>query len=139
MKDFGEKHEAGHKKLQEAIEQARQNQDREKIRELVQAHEKEAAKSHEELLSKVQALLTDEQKKKFAEVQRRRPEGGPLGIGQILPPPFQERLGLTPEQREKIARLQKETEAKLKEILNDEQNKKLDDLKKGTPERRPRE
>jgi len=48
-------------------------------------------------------------------------------------------LGLTPEQKEKVAKLQKDTEAKLKEILNDEQNKRLDELKKGAvPPERPR-
>lgn len=140
MKEVGEKHESAKKKLEEAVEQAKQNQDREKVRELFQAHEKEMAKLHEELLGKVQGLLTDEQKRKFAEVtQRRRPEGLPPGVGHILPTPLQEGLGLTPEQKEKVAKLQKDTEAKLKEILNEEQNKKLDELKKGTaPAERPR-
>ena len=100
---------------------------------------KEVAKAHEELQAKVQTLLTDEQKKKFAEVQqRRRPEGGPPGVGQILAPPLQERLGLTPEQKEKVAKLQRETEAKLKEILKEEQNKRLEELKKGGVPERPR-
>jgi len=140
MKEVGEKHEAAKKKLDEAVEQAKQNQDREKVRELIQAHEKEMAKLHEELLGKVEGLLSEEQKRKFAEVQRRRPEGGPQGVGHILPPPLQDRLGLTPEQKEKVAKLQKDTEAKLKEILNDEQNKKLEELKKGVvPPERPRQ
>lgn len=139
MKELDEKHAAAKKKLDEAVEQAKQNQDREKVRELVQAHEKEMAKLHEDLLGKVQGVLTDEQKHRWAEVQRRRPEGIPPGVGPILPPPLQERLALTPEQREKVAKLQKETEVKLKEILNDEQNKKLDDLKKAVvPPERPR-
>lgn len=141
MKELGEKHEVARKKLNEAVEEAKQNQDRKKVRELFQAHEKEMAKLHEDLLGKVQGVLTEEQKRRFAEVQRRRPEGFPPGIGQVLPPPLQERLGLTPEQREKVGKLQKEMEAKLKEILNDEQNRKLDEFKKGgAPERpRPRE
>jgi hypothetical protein len=141
--EFKEKEEAGQKKHQEAVEQAKQNQDRAKLRELIQAREKEVSKDREELLARLQTLLTGEQKKKFAEVQqRRRAESGPPGIGQILPPPLQERLGLTPEQRERLVKLQRETEAKLKDILNDEQSKKLDELKKGSvqPERRrPRE
>jgi len=57
-KDFTEKREAAEKKFREATEQARQNQDREKFRELVQAHEKETAKAQEELQGKVQMLLT---------------------------------------------------------------------------------
>lgn len=138
MKEFGEKQEAAKKKLAEAIEQAKQNQDRQKIRELLQAHEKDLATQHEELLKSVHGILTDEQKRRFAEVlQRRRPDGGQFGVGHILPPPLQERLGLSAEQREKLDRLQKEAEAKLREILNEEQNRKLDELKKGgTPERR---
>jgi hypothetical protein len=140
MKEVGEKQESAKKKLEEAVEQAKQNQDRAKVRELFQAHEQTMAKLHEELQAKVQGVLTDEQKRKLAEVtQRRRPEGLSPGIGHILPPPLQERLGLTPEQREKVAKLQKDTEAKLKEILNDEQNKRLDDLKKASvPPERPR-
>jgi predicted nucleotidyltransferase len=142
MKEVGEKHESAKKKLEEAVEQAKQNQDRAKVRELLQAHEQEMAKLHEELLRQVQGVLTDEQKRKFAEVtQRRRPEGLPPGFGHILPPPLQEGLSLTPEQKVKVAKLQKDTEAKLKEILNEEQNKRLDELKKGAvlPERPRRE
>jgi hypothetical protein len=140
MKEFSEKREAAEKKFREATEQARQNQDREKFRELAQAHEKETAKAQEELQGKVQVLLTDDQKRKFAEIQqRRRPEGMAPGVGHILPPPLQDRLGLTPEQKEKVAKLQRDSEAKLKEILNDEQNKRLDELKKGaTPPERPK-
>lgn len=136
MKELGEKHEGAKRKLAEAIEQAKQNQDREKVRELFEVHGKKIAKLHEELLGKVRDVLTEEQKRRFAEVQQRRPGSFP-GFGQILPPPLQERLGLTPEQRERVGKLQKETETKLREILNDEQNKKLDELRKGgAPERR---
>src|SRR5262249_55543177 len=86
-KGAGEKHEAAKKKLDEAIEQAKQNQDRQKIRELFQAHEKEMAAQHEELLKSVQGILSEEQKRRFAEaVQRRRGEGIPPGVGIILPP-----------------------------------------------------
>jgi len=140
MKEVGEKHDAAKQKLDEAVEQAKQNQDRQKVRELFQGHEQAMAKLQEELLRQVEGVLTDEQKRKFAEVQqRRRPEGGLQGLGQILPSPLQERFGLTSEQKEKVAKLQKETEAKLREILNDEQNKRLDELKRGTvPPERPR-
>jgi hypothetical protein len=138
MMEFGEKHDAAKKKVSEAVEQAKQNQDREKIRDLLQAHEKEMAKLHEELLRNVQGVLTDEQRRRFAEVQQqRRPEGVPIGVGHILPPPLQERLGLTPEQRAKIDQLQKEAEEKLRGILTEEQNRKFEEFKKGSaPERR---
>jgi hypothetical protein len=138
MKELGEKHELAKKKLADAIEQAKQNQDRQKVQELFQAHGKEMATLHEVLLGKVQSLLTDEQKRRFVEVQRRRPDGFPPGFGQVLPPPLQQLLGLTPEQREKVGKLQKDTEAKLREILNDEQNRKLEELKKGGGPERPK-
>jgi hypothetical protein len=143
MREFGEKREAAEKKLKEALEQARQNQDREKFRELTQAHEKETAKAHEELQGKVQEVLNEEQKRRFAELQRQRPAFPPFpGIGQLVPAPFQDRLGLTPEQKEKLAKLQKESEEKLRGILNEEQNQRFEELKKGggLPERpRPRD
>jgi hypothetical protein len=129
MTEFREKHEAVQKKFREALEQARQNQDREKAREAAQNQEKEVARLHEELRDRVRGLLNEEQKRRFAEAQARRPEGPPPDIGSILPLPLQERLGLSPEQREKLARLQKETNEKLRGILNDEQNRKLEELK----------
>jgi hypothetical protein len=138
MKEVSDKNEAAKKKLDEAVEQANQNQDRAKVRELFQSHEQEMAKLREELLRQVQGVLSDEQKRKFADVtQGRRAEANPPGVGQLLAGPLQERLGLTQEQKEKVAKLQKDTESKLKEILNDEQNKRLDELNKGVvpPER----
>jgi hypothetical protein len=99
-------------------------------------------KLQEDLLGKVQGVLTDEQKRKFVEVQGRRSAGPMPGPGQLIPPPIQDGLGLTPEQKEKLARLQKETEEKVRAILTDEQNRKFDELKKGSapPDRpRPRE
>jgi len=140
MKEFGEKRETAEKKLREGIEQARQNQDREKFRELTQAHEKEMAKANEELQGKVKEVLNDEQKQRFAELQRQR-GGAPVaaGIGQLVPSPVQERLGLTPEQKERLEKLQKESEAKVRDILNEEQNKRFEELKKGVAPPRPRE
>jgi LTXXQ motif family protein len=141
MKTTGEKEQQLAEKLGADGEQAKQNEDREKIQQLVKAHEQEMAKLYEDLYKSIAALLTDEQRKKFTELlSGRRPEGfsGP-GVRQMLPPPLQEHLGLTPEQREKVAQLQKETEAKLKGILNDEQNRKLDELKKSGPPDRSRQ
>jgi len=139
MKEVIEKREAAERKVQEAVEQAKQNQDREKVREILQAHAKEMVKLQEDLLGKVQGVLTDEQKRKFVEVQGRRPAGPMPGLGQLIPSPIQDGLGLTPEQREKVAKLQKESEEKLRAILNEEQNKKFDELKKGSvPPDRPK-
>lgn len=52
--------------------------------------------------------------------------------GDILPAELQGRLRLTDEQKEKLAKLQKETEAKLMELLTDEQKKQLEEIKKST-------
>lgn len=50
--------------------------------------------------------------------------------GEILPGTVQGQLKLTAEQKDKLAKLQKDTEAKLMELLTDEQKKQLEDLKK---------
>jgi hypothetical protein len=44
-------------------------------------------------------------------------------------PPL-EMLGLTPEQKEEMAKLQRDAEAKVKDILTDAQKKRLDEMKK---------
>jgi Spy/CpxP family protein refolding chaperone len=138
MKAVIEKRETAEKKVQEAVAQVKQNQDREKIRDILQAHAKEKVKLQEDLLGKVQGVLTSEQKRRFVEVQRHRPERPMPGLGQLIPPLIRERLGLTPEQREKVAKLQKESEEKLRGILTDEQNQKFEALKKGrVPPERP--
>jgi Spy/CpxP family protein refolding chaperone len=139
-------------KLRDAMQQARQNKDRDKLREQFQAFRQEAEKLRDEVQAKLKELLSDEQKKKFEELKKSLPQAGerPFGRfgfpqraapGQLLPPELQERLGLTAEQKEKIAKLQQETEAKLRDVLTDEQKKKLDELKeRGRPrpgQRRP--
>jgi C-terminal processing protease CtpA/Prc len=50
--------------------------------------------------------------------------------GDLLPAAFQDQLKLTAEQKDKLAKLQKETEAKLMELLTEEQKKQLEELKK---------
>jgi outer membrane protein assembly factor BamB len=68
------------------------------------------------------------------------PKGGPGGPGrfggfpqpgQLLPSFLQDRLKLTAEQKEQIAALQKEVDAKLAAILTDEQKKQLKDMRGG--------
>jgi len=141
MKSTREKEQQLQEKLGAEGEQAKLNEDREKIQRLVKAHEQEMAKLYEDLYKSIAALLTDEQKKKFTELlSGRRPKGlsGP-GVGQLVPPRLQEQLGLTPEQREKVAQLQKEAEAKLRGIFNEEQNRKLDEHKTGRPSDGPKQ
>jgi hypothetical protein len=45
----------------------------------------------------------------------------PPRVGDVMPGPVQDRLKLTPEQRRRMAQLQKEVEAKMREILTEEQ------------------
>ena len=49
------------------------------------------------------------------------PPGGGFGPGEILPPMFQSRLNLSAEQKTQIEALQKEVDAGLEKIFNDEQ------------------
>jgi hypothetical protein len=58
---------------------------------------------------------------------------GPPRPGEILPPMFQQRLGLTPEQKEQLEALQKEVDAKLDKILNVEQKRLLKEMRERGP------
>jgi Spy/CpxP family protein refolding chaperone len=126
-------------KFRELMEQARQNMDaaaREKLRELTQAR----TALQKEYQGKVTALLTEEQKKVYEDSLRFRTDvfRGPGTTGQFLPPAVQERLNLTPEQREQINKLQKELEEKIMNILTEEQKKQLEQLRsQRTGVRRP--
>ncbi len=51
--------------------------------------------------------------------------------GQILPPMLQDRLRLSADQKNQVADLQKEVDAKLGKILTDEQSKQLDQMRQG--------
>jgi len=53
--------------------------------------------------------------------------------GEVLPGPLQEMLGLTAEQKKRLAELQKETDARLDKILTDEQNKQLKEMRDRGP------
>ena len=59
--------------------------------------------------------------------------GGRPQPGRILPDRLQERLNLTAEQKAKVADLQKDIDAKLEQILNDEQKKQLKELRDAGP------
>lgn len=87
-----------------------------------------------EIEGKLQALLTDEQKKQLA-----GPPAGPAGppgaggmqVVQVLPAPMRPRLKLTDEQKNRLDTLQKDTEAKLDEALTAEQRKQLKEIRDG--------
>jgi hypothetical protein len=62
--------------------------------------------------------------------------GGGMGMrptGEVLPQPLQNMLRLTDEQKRKVAELQKDIDAQIKAILNDEQNKQFQSLRERSP------
>lgn len=120
-----------------------------KVKEIFEAHikrHKEAIEASKKLqpeyLAKVEKLLTEDQKKTFAEVRREipallNPSFGPppffLGgqrSGQFLPADLQRQLKLTDEQRKKVDDLQKDLETKILSLLTEDQKKQFDDLRK---------
>ena len=52
--------------------------------------------------------------------------------GELLPTFLQDQLRLTPEQKEQLAAIQKETDSKLDKLLTDEQKKQLKEMTDGT-------
>jgi hypothetical protein len=108
--------------------------------------------------TKLDKILTDDQKKQLREMRERfaglggppggpggrRPRfaGGPPRPGQVLPGFLQERLKLTAEQKKEVEELQKDVDAKLGKILTDDQKKQLREMgerfgRRGGPGRRP--
>lgn len=69
------------------------------------------------------------------------PQGGPFGpppeafgrLGDILPPLMQDQFGLSPEQRKKVAVLQKEADAELDKLLTEDQRKQLKMMRERGP------
>jgi mono/diheme cytochrome c family protein len=57
--------------------------------------------------------------------------GGPPQPGQLLAPFLQDRLNLTPEQKNQLEELQKKVDSDLGKILTDEQKKQLKDMQGG--------
>lgn len=53
--------------------------------------------------------------------------------GRVLPDRLQQRLHLTPEQKSQLADLQKDVDARLEQILNDEQRKQLNEIRENGP------
>ncbi len=63
--------------------------------------------------------------------------GGPPRPGEVLPPMLQQRLRLSPEQKAQLAELQKEVDARLAKILDDEQRAQLEQMRNRGPGRPP--
>jgi Spy/CpxP family protein refolding chaperone len=149
QKEYTEKQKAAFENSRDAIKKAFEDKDREAVKKAFEESKTAVEKVRNEFFDKASGLLTDEQKKKLEEIKKDRPNiggfnpgnrpegrpgaGGPAAPGQVLPPALQEQLKLTDEQKEKLAKLQKETEGKLMDLLTDEQKKKLEELKRNAP------
>ncbi len=137
-------YEAKTKDMRDKLRAGFQGGNREDARKLFE----EMRTVRQDFEGKFTALLSDEQKKTYQEAReqgRGFGGGGPGGfavfagrgqIGQILPAPLQEQLKLTAEQKEKLEKLQKETEGKLNDILTAEPKKQLEELRQ-RPRQRP--
>ena len=62
-----------------------------------------------------------------------RPMMGPSRPGEVLPAMLQQRLGVTPEQKAQLADLQKDVDARLEKILDEEQKKQLKEMRDRGP------
>jgi hypothetical protein len=104
------------------------------LRDTLKTTEEQAKQFDEvrkETEDKVQAFLTDEQKKQLKDPPRGF--GGP-GAAQaviILPAFVRPRLKLTDDQKKQLETLQKETEEKLDKVLTADQRKQLKDIRDG--------
>jgi hypothetical protein len=86
-----------------------------------------------EISEKLDKLLTDEQKKQLKE-----PQGfGPGGFasfpqpGQLMSPTLQARLKLAADQKKQMEELQKDVDASLDKLLNEDQKKQLKEMRQG--------
>lgn len=61
------------------------------------------------------------------------PPGGFGRLGDIMPPPLQDLFGMSPEQRKKLAELQKEADAELDKLLTEDQRKQLKAMRERGP------
>lgn len=128
-------------KLREQMQKARDDKDRAALRAALEQIA-EAGKVRAGYETKVQEILTGEQKKTFEAALGGTGAGRPgIGIGPGTLLPGLQRLDLTAEQKEKLNQLQKEFEAKALQVLTEEQRKKYEELKGRVrrPESRQRE
>jgi Spy/CpxP family protein refolding chaperone len=151
QKGISDKQKEMAEKMRAAFEKGRKDGDKdaaakaqEQVKEMLKAMQKE----HEEAEAKLKDILTEEQYKKYEQIKKQAPFALPGGRpggsfipmpgfrmfpGLIVPPPVQEMLRLTPEQREKIQRIQKEAEEKILEVLTEEQRKKIEESRRNLP------
>jgi Spy/CpxP family protein refolding chaperone len=122
----------------EKIREAFQSKDAEKIKSATETLRADGQKLRTDCLAKVEQFLTGDQKKIFEEVKAQQPGRGGFGggagggtPGTVLSSGMQDRLKLTDEQKKQIESLQKEIDGKINSILNEEQRKQLDEIKKG--------
>jgi len=137
-KEFADKVKGADAKYREAVEKAKQDKDRAAFKK-AQEDLEEARKVRADYTTKVAAVLDAAQRKKLESakgISTRPGAVGAAGVPMLLSPAVQERLGLSAEQKEKLATIQKEFESNILKVLNDEQKAKYEQLKKG---RRPQE
>lgn len=87
-----------------------------------------------EVDAQLNMLLNEEQKKQSKESPQGGGPGGPTRppqAGELLPAAEQTRLKLSTEQKKQLGDMQKEVDGRLAKILNDQQKKQLEELKKG--------
>jgi Arylsulfotransferase (ASST) len=95
---------------------------------------KELETAEKEIAEKLGKMLTDEQKKKFADGPIGFGPGNMLAPGQLMATAAVERLKLSDEQKKQLAELQKDADGKLDGILKDDQKKQfkqMQDFAKG--------
>ncbi len=147
LKEHADKQKEAMAKVREAMEKAKGDQEAlrkagEQFRELLQG----GGKARQEAEAQLKEILTKEQAKKYDELKKEYAPPGPGGVGpgfppgpgggfhfspvMVIPGPLQQMLKVTPEQKEKLDKIQKEAEGKVMEVLTDEQKKQLEELKK---------
>jgi hypothetical protein len=95
---------------------------------------KQIAALQNDVDGRLDKALQDEQKKQLKEMQDGKGlAGGFPPHGQILTPLLQSRLKLSDEQKQQVAELQKEIDARLDKTLGDEQKKQLKTARAGFP------
>jgi len=140
-KDALAKIKDGLAQARQAQQKAREDKDRAAFRtasEQLQAQEQALRQLRTGPEAKLLEVLTPEQKQTYAAAKTGTPARPAVaaagGVNQLLLPQVQERLGLTAEQKEKLAKLQQELETKLRGVLTEEQWKRFQEMNKRRPQ-----